>query len=522
MTVLLLTLLTLPAVAGKKSRTESSPRQALETVLVDAGWTLTPERSSAFRAGDIYDLATNSKVATREQCFEAVPQEDVYTSLHVVQAMSASANVKLGVVKLKGGGVQYKQRTFAEPYLSELPLLSQTLTADCARTLGSMDVSSWAVLTAVLSAEVKEENCTTVEGGASVAAVGAAELEVTQQCREESAGHVAIAYKTRPVVELLPGATTPAAPSVASPASRAAAPPPPGLPSSVSARVDLGPQLAESVAGAGSSREAMHRLLAAVPTLVRLHEVAPPERVVLEDGPGLRHRLAFDVDPERYAAFYAQAIALFDAVAVQSAAHSYDTRNNPNGFCDARFPAWDEPQPYYEIGITAPLRASKQVLQGQPQGQVLKCRAFRFRKSDVPTELVDRLKFAQSIARPRPELGGQWTARDAAGAVVSTKCIGLPGCDMSRETHHNELVGLSTPFSGRQPVRGVIAPWLVFDFAKRIPLHGEYDQKYGQGKYNGLGFYPWELIVAGLDDAALAAIDTITVETVVNHIPAEP
>jgi formylglycine-generating enzyme required for sulfatase activity len=65
------------------------------------------------------------------------------------------------------------------------------------------------VLTAVLSAEVKEEKCSSIEGGAEAFGSGG-ELGMSQQCLEESSGHVAVAYKSRPVGELLGGAAAPA------------------------------------------------------------------------------------------------------------------------------------------------------------------------------------------------------------------------------------------------------------------------------------------------------------------------
>jgi hypothetical protein len=221
--VLLLWSMLNPALAAKP---DAPPPKVLEEVLVEAGWTMTPERTSAYQAGDIYDLSSNTKVAARSDCFDRAPQEDVYTSLHVVQAMRATANVRLGVVKLRGGGVQYKQRTFAEPYLQELPLLSQTLTPGCAASLSRLDVSSMVVLIAVLSAEVKEENCTTIEGGVEVLGTGG-ELGVSQQCKEESAGHVAVAYKTRAVADLVAPAraASPAVVPAANPAPRAVANP---------------------------------------------------------------------------------------------------------------------------------------------------------------------------------------------------------------------------------------------------------------------------------------------------------
>ena len=85
MTILLFLALTLSASAGKKDR--AAAPVALESVLEEAGWTITPERSATYHAGDIYDMVSHSKVASRADCFESVPEEGSYTSLQVVQAM---------------------------------------------------------------------------------------------------------------------------------------------------------------------------------------------------------------------------------------------------------------------------------------------------------------------------------------------------------------------------------------------------------------------------------------------------
>ncbi len=86
MTVWLFLALTVSAPAGKKDRVTApvaSPK-ALESVLEAAGWTIAPERSSTYLAGDIYHMVSNSKVASRADCFESVPEAGSYTSLQVV------------------------------------------------------------------------------------------------------------------------------------------------------------------------------------------------------------------------------------------------------------------------------------------------------------------------------------------------------------------------------------------------------------------------------------------------------
>lgn len=189
--------------AGKPKQDEGSDAPpVLDDVLREAGWTIPPERSSTYAAGDIYDMSTHSKVALREQCFDALPNEGEYTSAKVVQSLEASAKLRLGVVRVKGRSVRYTKRTYAEPYLSEMPLISLMLNEECAGILRRWDLTDVQVLTAVLSAEVKEESCTSLKGGVAVMWFGG-DAAVSQSCDQESEGHVTVAYKALPLKDLL-------------------------------------------------------------------------------------------------------------------------------------------------------------------------------------------------------------------------------------------------------------------------------------------------------------------------------
>ena len=65
--------------------------QTLEQTLTEAGWTMTPERSASYTVGDIYSRTSNTPIAFKDDCFDAEPRENSYTSLEVVQAMKAGS-----------------------------------------------------------------------------------------------------------------------------------------------------------------------------------------------------------------------------------------------------------------------------------------------------------------------------------------------------------------------------------------------------------------------------------------------
>ena len=208
------------------SRAEAKPKASstveptpLEQVLTAAGWIMTPERSSTYTVGDIYNRSTNTPVAFRADCFDAEPREGVYTSYEVVQAMKAGANIPLGVAKIKTAGMQYKKLQFAEPYMTELADMHLIPNATCTNYLRTLDtgVADLFVIKAVLSAEVKEQICSTLDGKIGVRGIAGVDASSQQQCEQASEGHVAVAYKTKPIAKLLSrqAAMTVAAPPVA-------------------------------------------------------------------------------------------------------------------------------------------------------------------------------------------------------------------------------------------------------------------------------------------------------------------
>jgi hypothetical protein len=178
---------------------------------------MTPERTSTYSVGDIYSRSSNSPVIFKKDCFDANPREGTYTSLEVVQAMKAGARVPLGVTRVRANGMQYKQLKFADPYMQELAEIDLVPSAKCQQFLAKkQNLSDLFIIKAVLSAEVKEQLCRTLEGGVGVAGLGVTG-SLNQECTQASEGHVVVAFKTQPVDILLQTSPAPVAPTLLSP-----------------------------------------------------------------------------------------------------------------------------------------------------------------------------------------------------------------------------------------------------------------------------------------------------------------
>ena len=153
----------LPALAKRPGPKQVAP-PSLDEVLTGAGWTMTPERTSTYSVGDIYSRTSNTPVIFKKDCFDAEPREGAYTSLEVVQAMKAGAKMPLGIARIKAGGMEYKQIKFAEPYLTELASLQLVPSQRCRDLVNSLeDTSDLFVIKAILSAEIKEQLCRTID-----------------------------------------------------------------------------------------------------------------------------------------------------------------------------------------------------------------------------------------------------------------------------------------------------------------------------------------------------------------------
>jgi hypothetical protein len=259
--------------------------EQLKSALNAAGWTMTPERSDTYNVGDVYSRSTNTPVVFGKDCFNAEPREGAYTSLEVVQAMKAGGKVPLGIAKVKANGMEFKQLKFAEPYVKEVSDMDLMPNKKCAEFLQKRtDLDELFVIKAVLSAEVKEQNCRTADVSAGALGVRA-ELGITQNCVQGSDGHVAVAYKTTDVRPILPSLTpAPVAKPITVPQ-----PLPAGLQTRLPNTASARPQQLAAMAGAlpsagvvdiqtlSAGGSALHQALSVVRKWGRVHKGLMPD-----------------------------------------------------------------------------------------------------------------------------------------------------------------------------------------------------------------------------------------------------
>ena len=207
----------------------------IEELLTNAGWTLTPEMSAAYsQPGDIFG-ADNALLKTGASCFEAPVQEGAYASMEVTQSMAAGVRMRVNVVGVRAGMGIEKKIIFDTPVYRQIPQLDLIPTADCLASLraaqaSGRDTSGWYVITESLSAIIQKQECGSYNAKAGTFVISG-DVEVQQACARTSLEPVAVAFKTRPVSELLAAAPAPA------PERRPAVM---GTPVAASASVDFG------------------------------------------------------------------------------------------------------------------------------------------------------------------------------------------------------------------------------------------------------------------------------------------
>jgi hypothetical protein len=186
----------------------------IEELLTKAGWTLTPEMSAAYsQPGDIFG-ADNALLKKGSSCFEAQVHEGAYASMEVTQSMAAGVRMRINVVGVRAGMGIEKKIIFDTPVYRQIPQLDLIPTAACLQSLraaqaSGRDTSGWYVITESLSAIIQKQECGSYNAKAGTFVISG-DVEVQQACARTSLEPVAVAYKTRPVSELLAAAPAPA------------------------------------------------------------------------------------------------------------------------------------------------------------------------------------------------------------------------------------------------------------------------------------------------------------------------
>lgn len=184
----------------------------IEEVLQRAGWTMTPEMSAAYsQPGDIFD-GNNSLLKKGIDCFEVQVQEGAYASMEVNRSLEAGVRMKVLVAGGRAGMGIEKKLVFDTPTHRQIPRLDLVPTDPCLKSIQRAqargeNISGWYVITDSLSAVVQKQEC-----GSYDAKVGAfvvsGNTKIQQMCEQTSLEPVAVAYKSQPLVSVLPQETT--------------------------------------------------------------------------------------------------------------------------------------------------------------------------------------------------------------------------------------------------------------------------------------------------------------------------
>ena len=180
---------------------EAKPNiNSFSSKLQDAGWTLNPFRGTTMTVGDIYRPEKQSPLIFGSDCFSLQPREGAYEGAEVVQILKAGLSLPMGVLNINTGAKKSLQQSFVAPYVSEVAELALNPNQSCSNAIQHSGAEDAFVVTAVLMAEVIEQECVDVDAGLGARIGGSAGFE--KACTQESQGHVVVAYKSKAVKNL--------------------------------------------------------------------------------------------------------------------------------------------------------------------------------------------------------------------------------------------------------------------------------------------------------------------------------
>ena len=175
---------------------------AFSKKLLEAGWTLNPLRGTTMTVGDIYRPEQQSPLIFGDDCFTLQPREGTYEGVEVVRILKAGLSLPIpGILKINSGANRTLEHSFIAPYVSEVAELALQPNQNCSNALKQSDTSEAFVVTAILMAEVIEQDCVELEAGLGGERIGGS-AAVEKNCTQESQGHVVVAYKSMSVNNL--------------------------------------------------------------------------------------------------------------------------------------------------------------------------------------------------------------------------------------------------------------------------------------------------------------------------------
>ena len=194
-----------PLRAGPAATADELP--ALGDLLQRTGWTPTPELSGVFQAGAVFSGEGGSHALMLRDCFGATPVADAYPSIELTSSLQAGVRVRLGAGRLSGEGELVRKLVFGRPEHQTVERLALQPTEDCRARLAAVPADRLHHLYAVqevLKAEISEQSCGRIDAEGRFVGLGAADAALARACTQVSLEPVAVAYRTVPLLELLP------------------------------------------------------------------------------------------------------------------------------------------------------------------------------------------------------------------------------------------------------------------------------------------------------------------------------
>lgn len=191
--------------AAKAPTAKAKPqRSAFERNLRANGWSLT-NKVEAMSAGDIVNERTRTRWAKGSDCFAAAPVRRNIASSKVIKQSSVKVGGLWGALSAKAKAGKYVARLYRDPHIEAIPGSQLQLRSSCLERLRhDPNKGDLVVVTDVVAARYKTVEARSYEALVKMMRVASVKGKHRKKSVAASKGHIAIAYKRRPVVGFFP------------------------------------------------------------------------------------------------------------------------------------------------------------------------------------------------------------------------------------------------------------------------------------------------------------------------------
>ncbi len=196
--------LTWSASAAAKAPKSKPQRSAFERNLRSHGWSLT-NKVEVMSAGDIVNERTHTRWAKGSDCFSAAPVQRNIASSKVIKQSNAKVGGLWGALSAKAKAGKFVARLYRDPHIEAIPASQLVLRSSCLEQLRhDPNKGDLVVVTDVVAARYKTVEAKSYESLVKMMRVASVKAKHQKKSVAKSKGHIAIAYKRRPVVGFFP------------------------------------------------------------------------------------------------------------------------------------------------------------------------------------------------------------------------------------------------------------------------------------------------------------------------------